>query len=96
VEVTTNTWASEMSWTIGSCSSSQKYSNNKIFVEKCCLFPGDYILRCKDSYGDGWKGSYVKIDGKRYCQHFKSGKEKMAQVTIRNLSNDSNDFNFDS
>ena len=39
---------------------------------------GDYELICKDSYGDGWNGGYITINGKRYC-----GKDKHDKYNFR-------------
>ena len=41
-----------------------------------------YILKCKDSYGDGWNGGFIKIQGTKYCKNFNSGTEKAVNVTI--------------
>lgn len=30
----------------------------------------EYVLNCFDSYGDGWNGSYMNIDGTPYCDDF--------------------------
>ena len=42
-------------------------------VEQCCQTDGDYTLICKDSYGDGWHGGYITIEGVKYCENFDSG-----------------------
>jgi hypothetical protein len=39
-------------------------------VTDCQLEGGDYILRCIDSYGDGWHGATVTINGFNYCGDF--------------------------
>ena len=82
VELTTKTWAREISWSIGSCSSNQVYKNRKVYAKQCCLAPGDHTLNCKDSYGDGWQGGFIEIYGRRYCEDFKSGKLSTAPVNI--------------
>ena len=30
--------------------------------------PGEHILTCRDSFGDGWNGGYISIYGNRYCE----------------------------
>ena len=34
---------------------------------------GAYVVTCKDSYGDGWHGSYLAVNGQKYCEYFNSG-----------------------
>ena len=49
---------------------------------ECCqasgttLNPRTYTLNCKDSYGDGWGGGYIKIGSTEYCKQFLSGHEE--------------------
>ena len=38
---------------------------------------------CKDSYGDGWNGGYIEIQGTRYCERFTSGREKAIEISIK-------------
>ena len=70
-------WGSEISWTFGNCTSNQVYESRQIYTEECCQLEGDYRLLCKDSYGDGWNGGYLEIDGTQYCTNsdFGSGHE---------------------
>ena len=82
VKLTTKTWANEISWSIGTCSSDQVYKNQKEYVKECCVLSGDYTLKCKDSYGDGWHGGSIEIYGKSYCDDFKSGREATATLKI--------------
>ena len=35
---------------------------------------GDWPVTCDDSYGDGWHGGYIEIDGNKYCDDFTTGK----------------------
>ena len=48
----------------------------------CNLTPGSYELRCIDSFGDGWQGGFITINGKNYCKDFTTGHQKVVQVTI--------------
>ena len=90
ITLVTKAWGRENSWTFGSCSSSQRYANEKEYIEKCCLFPGDHILTCKDSYGDGWHGGYIEIQGERYCEDFKSGREETTKITVTGIDENNN------
>merc|ERR1712200_109291 len=57
--------------------------NYKTYDTNCCLKPGTEILViCKDSYGDGWHGSYLEINGKKYCEDFTDGKEFEVYATV--------------
>ena len=90
IKVVTKSWGSENTWSFGTCSNSQRYSNNREYTEKCCLYPGEHTLICKDSYGDGWHGGYVEIQGNRYCQEFETGDKHTTAVTIAGTN--TNDF----
>merc|ERR1711997_883823 len=78
----TKRWGNENSWTFGNCASGQVYGNNQIYTEECCQPEGDYQLVCKDEYGDGWHGGFLRINGERYCKKFKNGHEKVKEVTM--------------
>ena len=82
VSLTSTAWARENSWVLGTCSSTTVHENHKTHKEECCLPSGQYSLECKDSAGDGWKGGYIKIDGKTYCESFNSGKLETHEVLI--------------
>ena len=86
IKVVTKSWGRENSWTFGSCSSSRTYSSKRTYTEKCCLFPGDQTLTCKDSYGDGWHGGYIEIEGKQYCKNFRKGKKKTTTVDVKGIA----------
>ena len=73
---------SENSWTLGSCLSSTTYESNRVYNQVCCMPNGNYELTCKDSYGDGWHGGYLTIDGNRYCESFRSGFENKESVQV--------------
>ena len=70
------------SWTLGSCENEKSYGNGFQYTQECCQAPGAIELECKNSYGHGWNGGYLEIEGKKYCDDFASGKEKKEQVTI--------------
>ena len=75
----------EISWTFGPCSSDQVYASNKPYIQQCCLATGEYHLTCKDSYGDGWKGAFIEIQGKKYCDDFRTGSVAIQKVTIEGI-----------
>ena len=81
VKLTTVEWAYEISWSIGSCQSSQDYTDNADFSQECCLPAGTYTLTCKDSYPDGWNGGFMEINGETYCDTF-TDDEETTQVQI--------------
>ena len=37
-------------------------------------------MDCKCSYGDGWHGGYLEINGVRYCDDFSSGHKQTVTV----------------
>ena len=77
IKIVTESWGSEISWTFGNCTSNQVYESRQIYTEECCQLEGDYRLLCKDSYGDGWNGGYIEINGTQYCTYsdFETGHE---------------------
>jgi len=81
IKLQTKAWGNEVSWTFGSCKSSQQYANNTSYSIKCCQPAGNYTLTCTDSWHDGWHGGYIEIGSKKYCRKFRSGKTK----TTRNV-----------
>ena len=89
IKLVTKRWGNEISWTFGACSSSQEYGNHNIYTEECCQKAGSYPITCKDSYGDGWHGGYLEIEGTKYCKDFKDGLVKTEEATMsknKNLS----------
>ena len=52
-----------------------------IYVERCCLHPGIYVLSCYDDRNEGWNNAYLDILGHRYCDDF-LGYKAMRRVTI--------------
>ena len=35
----------------------------------------EFIVTCKDEWGDGWHGGFLEINGNTYCGDFVSGSE---------------------
>ena len=54
VEVGGGSWASEVSWTLGSFAGGEG-------SEDACLEDGCHTFNMADSYGDGWNGNTVTI-----------------------------------
>lgn len=75
VALTTKSYGSEISWSVGSCTSRETYTNNAFSRQDCCAPTGSTIT-CTDSYGDGWHGGYLEINDQRYCENFATGKEQ--------------------
>jgi len=66
--MTTQNWASEISWVIDDVGSSEAYSNYNTVVKSFCIPLGVHTLAMSDSYGDGWNGATLSIssaDGNR-------------------------------
>jgi hypothetical protein len=78
VTMTTESWGNEVTWSIvdstgATVCSGGPYSNYLANTENCCLNDGAYTINCDDSYGDGWHGGYMTINGQTYCTGFWSG-----------------------
>ena len=82
IKVLTKNYGHENSWTFGACASATEYQDETTTNEICCQPAGDYELVCKDSFGDGWHGGYLEINGQPYCQQFDSGFEKKVMSTM--------------
>ena len=87
VKTVTKIWANEITWNIGgTCNSKDlgKYQNNKEDTDQCCFAAGQdkFAITCKDSYGDGWHGGYLEINGKQYCANFGSGTEFKDELNL--------------
>ena len=67
---------------MGTCEGKQQRGNHDFRYSKCCLPPGKYTLKCKDSLGNGWEGGHVKIAGIHYCTGFTKGYQKSHQILI--------------
>ena len=79
---TSTQYGSENSWTLGTCSNTSPHVNHATANVECCLVPGEYTLECKDSYGDGWHGGYMTIQGVNYCTNFQTGSEEDHDIII--------------
>ena len=86
LKLVTKDYGSEISWEFGNCfgpTSSQPnpYQSDTTYDDiECCQSLGSYILLCRDSYGDGWHGGYIEIDGTKYCEDFTSGHTSNGKV----------------
>ena len=70
-------------WSFGSCNSSrqpnsdQEYENNKEYDQTCCFYTSPnhwvYELICEHWMGNGWGNGFIIIQGRRYCDNFKTG-----------------------
>ena len=80
IKIRTESWGYENSYVMDSCASQQTYATRSNYEEECCLAPGTYTLECKCSYGDGWHGGYLEIDGTQYCKDFTSGSSESVTV----------------
>ena len=80
----------EISWTIGckgdSCNGVECHSDKydpkigpETFEQECCLpdHTHYYAITCNDTYGDGWHGGYLEINGGKYCESFDEGFEML-------------------
>jgi len=72
IEITTTTWAKEISFDIGGTCSGSGFANHGNYTSTCCLPPGDHVVNCRDVYGDGWHGAQLLLDGKLQCGEFES------------------------
>ena len=89
VKTVTKKWGNEISWEIGckdsacrECESNLDFGNNEEYTQECCL-PRDqeeFVINCKDSWGDGWHGGYLEINENKYCADFSTGKEQQEQM----------------
>ena len=82
IKLTTAAFGNEYSWSLGTCSSNQEYSDNKEYIEECCLDAGVYTLKCTDYGYDGWYEGSINIQGKTYCDDFYGDYEEAIEVTI--------------
>ena len=72
-------WGHEIKWKIegpktnDSCYSTRVYENGYLYRQRCCLptRETEFNLTCIDTFGDGWHGANLEIDGQHYCQNFK-------------------------
>jgi len=69
----------EITWELGPCNGTG-YKSHREYDFICCLDDGYYDLSCMDSFGDGWSGAYLEIDGIQYCKNFNSGSLRVETV----------------
>ena len=91
-EVTTVTtrYGSEIRWQIladfgrdaGNCENDRNYGDSNSYTQSCTLPAGPHTIKCKDTYGDGWHGGYLRINGAEYCKTFTDGYEKSESLTL--------------
>ena len=86
VKTVTRRNGNAVNWALGSCKSLVIFTSYNEFINVCCPAPGSYELTCHGSYGEGWYGGYVEIQGKKYCEGFSGGYVKKEQVTITGSS----------
>ena len=68
---------------MGTCMSQNiPYDSQSNRSEECCLAAGAYSLDCKCSFGDGWHGGYLEIDGVKYCDDFTDGNIKTVAINF--------------
>ena len=74
-----------LKWSLGTCSSSTEYTNDKEFLEEdCFLEPGMHTLSCSNTKQPyGWKKGVILINGHRYCDDF-MGYKALRRVFIGN------------
>jgi len=85
IELHTSVWASEISWHMfGSwhCNAYGWHEDGQVHTTDCCLDDGMYTLKCMDSFGDGWHGAYLLIDGIKYCEDFTDGSYMQEKVPL--------------
>lgn len=73
IKTVTQAWGNEISWTVGSCNNDQSYAADSQYSQNCCQDEGEWPVTCTDSYGDGWHGGYLEIDGQKFCENFTTG-----------------------
>ena len=77
----------DIGWNIGlNCGSRDNLAvAPNTFYEKECALAVDqtHKLECKSSTGDGWNSNFLIIENKAYCEHFTTGDNEVANVTIQ-------------
>ena len=58
VQITTLTWANEITWNIDGGAPFGPYEDNTVNDQVLDLAVGPHVLQYFDSYGDGWHGGY--------------------------------------
>ena len=68
---------------VDDCKSNGGYEDFTNYTQECCysMEAEDFVVTCTDSYGDGWHGAYLAINGQRYCEGFADGDEFLGIMT---------------
>ena len=79
----------EMSWHINdNCNSNGQLGVSSANEETpCCLGTGDHVVRCIDSWGDGWHGSSITVGAQQetnvnFCSTFATGLNEEHRFTV--------------
>ena len=77
----TQSWGYEVSWkiidtngdTVCNSKPAGSYSSYKVHPAEQCILTkeANYNLICEDTYGDGWNGGSLSIQGSTYCAAFR-------------------------
>ena len=81
IEIKLNAKDDSYRWKLGSCYASHKFSGVGTYIEKCCLSNGNHIFSCKNSQGNGWANSVVKIGNHQFCDDF-VGYNKLITINV--------------
>ena len=68
------------SWELGSCSLSLEYVTPGVYIEKCCVTPGEHILTC-NNHEDDWSRSVLILRGHHFCNDY-VGYKAMIRLNI--------------
>ena len=99
--VIAKSWGSEIRYEVVNkdkktvCSGGPFSSNSDNVITDCQMTAGDYSVKCIDTYGDGWHGGYIAIEGvedQKLCQTFTSGHLKVEEFKYGPKTS----FNYDS
>ena len=91
VKTVTASWGHEIEWEIGcedgscrACVNTEEFGNNAEYEQECCLpkHQTEFVVTCKDEWGDGWHGGYITINGTNYCENFNRGRLETHEVLI--------------
>jgi hypothetical protein len=63
-----------VSWTISTCDGEVLLGGGAPF-DGCAAIGGDYLIDMYDSFGDGWNGNTITVDGVVYGEDFTDGTE---------------------
>ena len=63
-------YQSEVAWSITDCDGNLIVSGGAPHSTVCNDLPADYVVVLSDSWGDGWNGNVLTIDGTSYTLDF--------------------------